>query len=285
MRFIDPRINFAFKTIFGDPNARDILINFLESLLELDDDKKIKTVEELDTYLEPKKNELQCAILFVKCTDRRGISYSVEIQVVKVDALFKPMQCNSSATRVNQIERGDDYPKLNQVIAVTITDFSLFDDFSDYVSCHVTQEIKNGGNRLSGVIYYFIELSKFSKESGDIETALDKWIYFIKCVSDLEDIPANFREGMFVNAFEKAKMGNMSKEELELYDKAGIAIADAKGVIEFAREEGIAAGIKKVREERDIQIAKNLLAEKMDYDLISKATGLEKSAIQKLDDA
>jgi len=281
MNFIDPKINFAFKKIFGDPDAKDILINFLESLLELDGDKKIKTVEILDPYLAPKVRELKASILDVRCTDHRGIHYIVEMQVRRVRAFLKRIQYNASKTYVNQIERGDDYPKLNQVIAVTITDFSLFDDFSDYVSCHINQEIKNGGNYLSGVIYYFIELSKFSKESGDIQTALDKWIYFIKCVSDLEDIPANFREDIFIHAFEKARVANMNKEELEFYDKAGIAIADTRGAVELAMEEGIEKG----REERDIQIAENMLEKKMDYDLISQITGLEKSAIQKLDNA
>ena len=42
MKFIDPRIDFAFKKIFGSEDTKDILTNFIESLLGLKDDKKIK---------------------------------------------------------------------------------------------------------------------------------------------------------------------------------------------------------------------------------------------------
>ncbi|MBT3388685.1 MAG: transposase, partial [Desulfobacula sp.] len=37
MKFIDPRIDFAFKKIFGGEDTKDILINFIESLLGLKD--------------------------------------------------------------------------------------------------------------------------------------------------------------------------------------------------------------------------------------------------------
>jgi predicted transposase/invertase (TIGR01784 family) len=33
MRFIDPKIDFAFKKIFGSSDSKDILINFLNAIL------------------------------------------------------------------------------------------------------------------------------------------------------------------------------------------------------------------------------------------------------------
>ena len=96
---------------------------------------------------------------------------------------------------------------------------------------------------------YFIELSKFNNSLETLNNVLDKWIFFIKMASALEDVPERLREEPFSHAFEKARMANMDEKELEYYDKAGIAIADARGAIELARDEGIEKGRQKGRQE------------------------------------
>jgi len=54
MKFIDPKTDFAFKKIFGNDQAHDILIHFLNSLLGLHDDHSVVTVTILNPYLAPK---------------------------------------------------------------------------------------------------------------------------------------------------------------------------------------------------------------------------------------
>ncbi|MEO5369372.1 MAG: DUF4351 domain-containing protein, partial [Magnetococcus sp. DMHC-1] len=49
------------------------------------------------------------------------------------------------------------------------------------------------------------------------------------------------------HAFEKAMAANMTAEELEFYDNAGIAIADKRGAIEQALEDGWIKGRKEER--------------------------------------
>jgi len=245
MKFIDPRIDFAFKKIFGSEDTKDILISFLESLMGLKGDKRIREITILDPYLLPKVRELKTSVLDVKCTDLRGIHYIVEMQVRKVRAFLKRIQYNAAKTYSNQITTAEDYPRLNQVIAVTITDFTLFDEIPHYVSCHLTTEKETNKNFLSEIIYYFIELSKFDKRPDETAAVLDKWIYFIKTAGSLEDVPEGFQEEPFFRAFEKARVVNMDREEFELYDKACMAVADARGAIELALEEGMAAGVKK----------------------------------------
>ena len=123
MKFIDPRIDFAFKKIFGSDDAKDILISFLESLLGLEGDKRLKSVTILNPYLEPRIQVMKTSILDVRCQDFRNITYIVEMQMRKVRAFLKRIQYNASKAYINQIAKAEDYPKLNQVIAITITDF------------------------------------------------------------------------------------------------------------------------------------------------------------------
>jgi predicted transposase/invertase (TIGR01784 family) len=295
MKFIDPRIDFAFKKIFGGEDTKDILINFIESLLGLESEKRIKEILILDPFVAPKIKGMKLSVLDVKCKDHRGISYIVEMQVRKAKAFVKRIQYNAAKTYANQIAKGEDYPKLNQVIAVTITNFTLFEGLDRYVSRHATIERETGVEYLSGIIYYVIELSKFEKKVESLDNFLDKWIWFIKYASELEDIPENLKEDVFIHAFKKAAIANMSPEELEYYDKASMAIADQQGALELAREEakeegkkegieegrkegieeGRKEGIEEGRKKGLESFAKYLLSENKSYEDILKITGFD----------
>lgn len=285
-QFIDPGIDFAFKKIFGSEDNKDILTNFIESLLDLSGDKKIKDIQILDPFNAPKIKGMKLSVLDVKCTDHRGVTYIVEMQVKKTKAFFKRIQYNAAKTYANQIAKGEDYPKLNQVIAVTITGFTMFGNISAYVTRHATRETITGNEYLSGIVYYVIELSKFEKKIESIDNFLDKWIWFIKYAAKIEKIPANMKEDVFIHAFEKARVANMSSEEWEYYDKAGMAIADEVGALKLAREEGEKRGIEdgkiEGRKEQQLKTAKRMKEKGYSADDISDLTGLSVSEIESL---
>ncbi len=286
MKFIDPRIDFAFKKIFGSEDAKDILISFLESLLGLEGDKRLKSVTIINPYLEPRIQVMKTSILDVKCRDFRNITYIVEMQMRKVRAFLKRIQYNASKAYVNQIAKAEDYPKLNQVIAVTITDFKLFDSFDHYVSCHICTEAESGQQLLKEIIFYFIELAKFTKEYDELETVLEKWTWFIKWAGDTDTIPESLQEDVFSHAYEKARVANMTPEELEHYDKAGMDIADAKGAIELAkdegREEGRIEGKKEGEREKSLEIAAMLIKKGLEDEEIAAVTGLALDIVKNL---
>ena len=128
MQFTDPRSDYAFKRIFGNNRAHDILISFLNAVMGLEGEMRIKSVVILNPYEAPKIKELKHSFLDVKCTDHREVHYVVEMQVEYVKGLIKRIIYNSSKAYVNQIERGEEYPRLNQVISINILDFTMFED-------------------------------------------------------------------------------------------------------------------------------------------------------------
>jgi len=253
MKFIDPRIDFAFKKIFGSEDTKDILISFLESLLELEGNKRLQEITILNPFLAPRIEGMKSSILDVRCIDQRGVQYIVEMQVSRVRAFLKRIQYNAMKSYVHQIASAEDYPKLNQVIAITITDFALFPQFAHYVSAHEMRETLSGESLLREILYWFIELPKFTKPLEQLNDILDKWIYFIRYASNLEEIPIALEEPAIRHAFEKARISAMNLEELEFYDKAAMAIQDARGALELATEEAEQRGIQ-IGEQRGIQI-------------------------------
>ena len=66
MRFADPKNDIAFKKIFGDEKHKEVLISFLNSVLDFKDDKTIVDVTLDNTYQLSTIEELKDTILDVK---------------------------------------------------------------------------------------------------------------------------------------------------------------------------------------------------------------------------
>ncbi|MDZ7367688.1 MAG: Rpn family recombination-promoting nuclease/putative transposase [candidate division KSB1 bacterium] len=266
MRFTDPRTDFAFKKIFGNDNAKEVLISFLNAVLALDKDHAIVDVTLLNPYEAPKTKYMRDSFLDVKCRDVRGVTFIVEMQVAYVAGFEKRIIYNASKAYSNQLQKGDAYPKLNQVISINILDFVLFDDFEHYLSCHQVREKITGNNYLDEIRYYFIELPKFTKTEEELETYIEKWIYFIKHAADLETIPEKLDEPVFHKAFDQANRANMTAKELEAYDNSVTVMLDERGRIQGAFEMGEKSGLQRA--------ARAMKQKNMQVDLIAELTGL-----------
>jgi len=234
MKFVDIKNDIAFRKIFGNENKKEILISFLNAVLELPKGKKIKRVEIKNPYQLPEIKDLKSSILDVRATDERDISYIVEMQVEEPDGFDLRVQYYTAKQFSSQIVKGDDYPKLNQVIFIGILDFKFFDDDDDYITRHKTVNVKTQKSSLKGMEYNFVELPKFTKELKNCKSLVDKWIYFIKNAPNLDVIPADVKDEGLKHAYEDADKHNWTKEELEAYHYAEMRRQDEKGKTELA---------------------------------------------------
>ncbi|MFH0926302.1 MAG: Rpn family recombination-promoting nuclease/putative transposase [bacterium] len=283
MQFIDPRSDYAFKKIFGNDSAHDILISFLNAVMKLEGERSIESVVILNPYEAPKIKELKHSFLDVKCTDYRGVHYVVEMQVEYVKGFIKRVVYNSSKAYVNQIEQGEDYPRLNQVVAINILDFIMFEDERvRYLSHHLIKESETNESYLNEISYYFIELPKFNKRDNELQNNLEKWVFFIKNAGNLDYIPKSLQVEVFKKAFEIANRASMSREEWELYDQSLVLIQDQRGAVEAALEKGERIGIEKGERLGKLEIARNLLKLGVDLKVVLESTGIPEEELRGL---
>ena len=66
MKFADPKNDIAFKRIFGDEKHTEVLISFLNSVLDFKGNKQIKKVTLANPYQIPKIKDLKNTILDIK---------------------------------------------------------------------------------------------------------------------------------------------------------------------------------------------------------------------------
>ncbi|MCC3424749.1 MAG: Rpn family recombination-promoting nuclease/putative transposase [Microcoleus sp. PH2017_01_SCD_O_A] len=245
MRFINPKIDFAFKRIFGSNQNTDILISFLNALL-YDGEAIVESLEIIDPSLVPPIVGLKNSYLDVKARLNDGTFVIIEMQVLNVQAFSKRVLYNAAKTYALQLTMGELYRQLRPVIALTITDFKMFDDSQDVISHFIFKE----RTRLSDypdnqMELVFVELPKFQKELEELKTIADKWIYFIKTTGSLNEVPqAMATVPQIQRAFEIANQVSLTREEFDMLQEQEFLIQDQEGSVALSREEGREEGKK-----------------------------------------
>ncbi|HBL00079.1 MAG TPA: transposase [Microcoleaceae bacterium UBA10368] len=250
MTFINPKTDFAFKKIFGSENSKDILISFLNALL-YDSQPTIQSLQILDPYSAPRVRGLKDTYLDVKAKLHDETTVIIEMQVLNVEAFEKRILYNAAKAYSTQLETAEQYVLLNPVIALTITDFEMFENFTKVISRFVLKEREFLIDYLSyDIELVFVELPKFKKGLNDLETLTDKWIYFLKNARDLETVPETMESVLEIHkAFTMASKANLNREELDDLERQEIYIQDRRGAISKAVRLGTEKGREEGREE------------------------------------
>lgn len=294
MKFVDIKNDIAFRKIFGNENKKEILISFLNAVLELPKGRKIENIEIKNPFQMPEIKALKSSILDVKVTDERNITYIVEMQVEEPDGFDKRVQYYTAKQYASQIEVGEDYPKLNQVIFIGILNFNFFEG-DDYLTKHLIINQKNKKQELKDLEFNFIELPKFDEVKIQMTTLIEKWIYFIKKAPNLDVMPENVTDEGLRHAYEDAAKHNWSKEDLLAYDYASMRKADesskTKRAVEKAVEEAVGKAVaeavkKAVAEavEKDKKTIKRLFEKGMSIIEIHEITDVSIDRIKQLFD-
>jgi predicted transposase/invertase (TIGR01784 family) len=260
MKFVNPKNDVAFKKIFGNEEKKEILISFLNAVLGLSGDHEIEDVEILNPYQTPKIEALKDTLLDVKARDKRGVTFIVEMQIEYTAGLKKRFLYYTAKAYVAQIERREDYPHLNQIIFIGILDFNAFEGHR-YLTRHLILNTDTHEQELKDLEFNFIELPKFTKCEDELETVLEKWIYFIKDAGNLEVIPASADFSPLRAAYQVANSFSWNREDLEVYENRGIKIQDERGAIQHALEKGLQQGRQEGEQQGRQKIARAMLAE------------------------
>ena len=243
MKFINPRVDYAFKKIFGSHQSEKILISFLNAII-YDGEKIIESLTIVNPFNPGQIISFKDTYLDVKAVLVDGSIVVIEMQVARMTAFNKRVAYNLAKAYANQLDKGEKYPLLNPAIAVTITDFILFKTTDDAINKFVFQEETKKLECLDKELrLIFVELPKFKKTLSELQGLKDKWIYFLKEAASLDGIPESLGEVVEIEqALNIANFINMSPEELEVVENRGIAMQDERGRIAYAEQLGVAKG-------------------------------------------
>ena len=273
MKFVDVKNDVAFRKIFGNENRKEVLISFLNAVLQLQKNSKILDVDILTPYQIPELRGGKVTIVDVKAKDQNGKTYIVEMQVAELEGFDKRVLYYASKSYSAQIHRGDDYEKLKPTFFIGILDFIATGNPS-FINRHILTDAETNEHFIKDIEFNFIELPKFTKTAAELETIIDQWVYFIKNAENIEIIPENTDDKGLISAYEDANKHNWTQAELDAYDYVFRREQDERGIKTFA--------IKKAVATRNEEIALRLISRGMSSEEIAKVTGLTIEKIEHL---
>jgi predicted transposase/invertase (TIGR01784 family) len=274
MNFINPRTDFAFKKIFGSEQSQPILISFLNALL-YDGQPTIEDLVIINPYQAPRIRGVKDSYLDVKAKLSSGETVIIEMQVLNVEGFEKRILYNAAKSYSIQIDKGEEYPALNPVIALTITDFEMFADIPAPISRFVLKEKEYLLDYpINDLELVFVELPKFHQTLEEVENLAEKWLYFLRYAQRFDTIPREIADVPAIEqAFGMANQANLTREELEELEHQAMFIQDQRGAITKAK--------RQARQEERLAIAQQLLP-LLDDAAIAQTTGLAIAAVQSL---
>ena len=255
MAFADLKNDFVFRRIFA--THPDILRRLLNDLLEREGAQTIEQIEYLPGEQLPMVEGAKLSILDVRCKDRAGTTFVVEMQLIHHPGFVNRVVYNACKAYVGQLKEGDWYTKLTDVVAISICDFELWPDATQekkglprvpMLSRWNMTERGSKNHGLMQVQYAFLELPKMPAQRPS-KPGAELWAWLFVHATELTEVPADLKPGPYADALELANKAKFTAAELEAYQKvrdeirqvleiaeARFAEGEIKGKIEAKRE-------------------------------------------------
>ena len=272
-----PKMDIIFQAIFGEVGSENITKDFLEKILK----RKIEKISlDKNPILRRELKDDKLGVLDIITELDGKEKCNIEMQLIDKNNIIERMLYYWSKMYTRQIKAGDDYNKLEKTIVILIADFNI--KGLEEVEYHSTWKIieTNSVKKLILTDKFeldIIELLKIKGRENEKDQLLD-WLIFLEN-PESERVTRKMEENENLKEAVE-KLDRISKDEkmqriIELREKA---IRDEHAI--YAK--GLDDGVEKGAREKQIEIAKSMLKENMDIEMIIKITGLTKQEIEKL---
>ena len=280
-RYVNFYTDFAFKKLFGTEMNKDLLISFLNALLqgrEVVLDVNYLNTEHLGTQEYDRR-----AVFDVYCKNDKGEVFLVEMQKGE-QHFFKDRSIYYSTFAIReQAPRGEWNYELKGVYTIGILNF-CFDKEREGNYYHEVKLMDTATKEVfyDKLVFIYLEMPKFTKQENELESLFDKWLYVIRNLAALMERPRVLQENVFAHLFEAAEIAKFSRVERYEYEESLKAYRDWFSVMataelrgeERGKEKGLKEGLEKGRIEERLRNARGLKARGVDAEIIAQVTGL-----------
>ncbi|MGI6223165.1 MAG: Rpn family recombination-promoting nuclease/putative transposase [Prevotella sp.] len=282
-KYINPLTDFGFKRIFGTEFNKDLLIDFLNALLQGEREVSDVTFRNSENF---GSNEIERKAVFdVYCQSSDGSRFIVEMQNVYQE-FFKDRSIYYSSFPVKeQGRRGDWNYELSPVYTIGILNFTFPEDKKGENGIYKEVKLMDIHTKqlfYDKLTYIYVELAAFNKKLNELETTLDKWLFCLKNLQNLMSRPAELQGRVFEKLFKTAEIDEFDSNELREYEQSAGAYRDIKNGMDSAKTEGKAEGQKEGYRQAQIDNARTMKAKGLDVNLIADCTGLTPKEIEEL---
>ncbi len=295
MKYLDPKADLTFKRIFGE--HADLLISLLNALLPLKEDEQVESLEYLTPEMVPDVYLGKNSIVDVRCRDRKGRQFLVEMQMLWTPAFQQRVLFNASKAYVRQLDKSRRYEFLQPVYSLNLVNETFLNDYPDeFIHNYDVIHELHSNEVIKGLHFTFVELPKFKPRTIRERKMAVLWLKFLTEIDEnTEDAPKELLENPDTNkALREVQSMAYTKDELAAYedfwDRMGadrlLFVDNARRNLEQGRAEGRAEGLAEGRAEGEkqkaLEIAQAMLSKGLDAQLVAELTKLPVDDVRKL---
>ena len=277
-RYVNLFTEYGFKKIFGDHANKELLLDFLNELLREEQGK----IEDLH-YLKTEQLALSRKdTVDLCCENEKGEKFVVGLRKSKYKFFSGRAHYCSSLPIWEQERRKKWEFDLVAVYTVAILNFAFDEDKDCPKQYRYDVKLSNIESSRAGyekLTFIYLEMPKFTKGLDELETRLDKWLYVIGNLHRLDSIPEELQEEIFVRLFEAAEISLFTKEQMLAYENCLNYLRDVKSSLNTEFAEGWDRRVQN----RQIEVALEMLGEGEALDKIVSFSGLELAVVKALD--
>jgi hypothetical protein len=160
---IDPKVDYAFKHLFGRESTRPILVDLLNQVLAPAPGHHIKDVGLLNPFNPKESLDDKLSILDIKARDQMGRQFNVEMQMILKSYFRSRVVYYLAKFHQQQLHEGEDYSALMPTISIVFLNQIQFPDVPDYHLRFRLLEERHHIPYSGDVEVHVLELPKFRK--------------------------------------------------------------------------------------------------------------------------
>jgi len=304
---VNPRVDLAFKKIFGVEENKDLLISLVNSIVSKED--QVADITLLNPYNPKNFKGDKLSVLDIKAKGHDGKRFNIEIQITDEADYRKRALYYWAKLYTEQLKESDNYAQLSKAIGIHILNFTSIPESKKYHNVfHITEKEE-------GIVYFkdlelhTIELKKFTGDStaqeiddslqkelntliSKVKTSLDMWVAFLTRHNLLnkDSLPKELENPDLRKALGVLEVMNFNDEEKEAYEDHlkwlrietnTLQNYEQKG-IEKGIEKGRAQGLAEGKAEGKAEVAREMLNEEFSDELILKLSKISAEELEQL---
>lgn len=285
--FIDPRIDYAFKLIFGTPGNEDLLLRLVQAILPEKGIVSVALEQQEQVGLRPDSRR---SVVDVRCGTDDGSEMILEMQVRSQDDFTDRLVFYSSFPIVNRLQQGDNTTySLTPLYMVGITDFIIpgVPRNDDMINHYTIRNVKDNGIEFTDSLHYItVELPKLTETLQEVKDTPEWILYTIKNMGSMKEMPSEYRGSYLEKLFQLSNFASMDEMSQREYLARYMWEVDQRSQLRTARNEGLAQGRAEGKAagkaESSLETARRMKLKGFDVDTISELTTLPKEVISGL---
>ena len=241
---IDPKVDYAFKRVFGSEENRNVLQHLLNALLAESLARRLNDVQLLNPFSQKDAQDDRLSILDIKARDEAGREYLIEMQLFAQASFPERLLYYGARHYSQQLAEGEKYSRLRPVIVICFVNAVLFPEMPGYHSRFELIDPRHGGRFSDQFMIHVIELPKFLDSKQPFEKDVDRWTYFLRHGNEWDPatLPPFLSAPEFRQATGTLTMLAQSDSERELYEARLKYTRDEAAREDYATEKGRAEG-------------------------------------------